>query len=136
MSNKSFGFCLATLLLAAGAAFAQESRGAITGRVIDTQAGVVPGAKVAVTNAATNETRRGETNPTGYYEFNYLEPGNYTVTVEASGFKKVVRPNVQVQVGSRLEIDMKVEVGQVVETVEVTADVPLLETSSTSRSRT
>ena len=122
-------------ILCASIGVAQESRGAITGRVLDTQAGVVQGAKVAITNTATNETRRGETNATGYYEFNYLEPANYTVTVEAAGFKKSVRPNVGVQVGSRLEIDMKLEVGQVVETVEVRADVPLLETTSASGGR-
>jgi len=122
-------------VLCASIGVAQESRGAITGRVLDTQAGVVQGAKVAITNTATNETRRGETNATGYYEFNYLEPASYTVTVEAAGFKKSVRPNVGVQVGSRLEIDMKLEVGQVVETVEVRADVPLLETTSASGGR-
>ena len=122
-------------VLCASIGVAQESRGAITGRVLDTQAGVVQGAKVSITNTATNETRRGETNATGYYEFNYLEPANYTVTVEAAGFKKSVRPNVGVQVGSRLEIDMKLEVGQVVETVEVKADVPLLETTSASGGR-
>jgi hypothetical protein len=127
-------FLLASLV-APSAAMAQESRGAITGRAIDAQGSMVPGAKVAVTNTATNETRRGETNATGYYEFNYLEPANYTVTVEASGFKKVVRPNVTVQVGSRLEIDVKLEIGQVAETVEVRAEVPLLETTSASGGR-
>ncbi|MFN9263120.1 MAG: TonB-dependent receptor domain-containing protein [Acidobacteriota bacterium] len=122
-------------LVAHSAAMAQESRGAITGRAMDAQGSMVPGAKVAVTNTATNETRRGETNATGYYEFNYLEPANYTVTVEASGFKKIVRPNVTVQVGSRLEIDLKLEIGQVAETVEVRAEVPLLETTSASGGR-
>jgi len=114
---------------------AQESRGAITGRVADAQAAVIPGAKVAVTNTATNDTRRAETNPTGYYEFNYLEPGTYSVTVEAAGFKKVLRANLPVQVGSRLEIDFSLEVGQVAETVEVKADAPLLETTSASGGR-
>ena len=135
MFRNSFAGVLSILLLTAAGVGAQESRGAITGRVLDSQGGVVPGAKVAVTNTATNETRRGETNATGYYEFNYLEPANYTVTVEVAGFKKSVRPNVTVQVGSRLEIDARLEVGQVVETVEVRADVPLLETTSASGGR-
>ena len=135
MLRNSFAGVLAILLLTAAGVGGQESRGAITGRVLDSQGGVVPGAKVAVTNTATNETRRGQTNSTGYYEFNYLDPANYTVMVEVSGFKKSVRPNVTVQVGSRLEIDARLEVGQVVETVEVRADVPLLETTSASGGR-
>ena len=73
MFRNSFAGVLSILVLTAAVAGAQESRGAITGRVLDSQGGVVPGAKVAVTNTATNETRRGQTNSTGYYEFNYLE---------------------------------------------------------------
>lgn len=122
-------------LMAASALFAQESRGAITGRVMDAQGGVIPGAKVAVTNTATNETRRGTTNDTGYYEFNFLEPSTYTVTAEAQGFKRVLRPNVVVNVSARLEIDLAMEIGAVAETVEVTADVPLLETTTASGGR-
>ena len=135
MSKTNYAKFASLFFVCASIGAAQESRGAITGRVLDTQAGVVQGAKVAVTNTSTNETRRGETNATGYYEFNYLEPASYTITVEAAGFKKSVRPNVGVQVGTRLEIDMKLEVGQVVETVEVKADVPLLETTSASGGR-
>jgi len=114
---------------------AQESRGAITGRVADGQGAVMPAAKVAVTNLATNETRRAETNATGYYEFNYLEPSTYNVTVEAAGFKKTLRSGLPVQVGSRLEIDFSLEVGAVAETVEVKADAPLLETTTASGGR-
>ena len=114
---------------------AQESRGAITGRVLDGQGAVVPGAKVSVTNNATNGTRRGEANGTGYYEFNYLEPSSYSVNVEAPGFKKFLRQGITVNVGSRLEIDVPLEVGAVAETVEVKADLPLLDTTSASGGR-
>lgn len=114
---------------------AQEARGAITGRVMDAQNAVIAGARVAVTNVATNETRRVVTNDRGYYEVNFLEPSSYSVAVEAPGFKKLVRSGLQVNVGSRLEIDLKVEVGQVVETVEVRAEAPLLETTTASGGR-
>ena len=79
-------FALVLFCLLSPSLRAQESRGAITGRVADAQAAIIPGARVAVTHTATNDTRRAATNPTGYYEFNYLEPGTYTVTVEAAGF--------------------------------------------------
>ena len=128
-------FALVLFCLLSPSLRAQESRGAITGRVADAQAAIIPGARVAVTNTATNDTRRAATNPTGYYEFNYLEPGTYTVTVEAAGFKKTVRQNLGVQVGSRLQIDFSLEIGLVAETVEVKADAPLLETTSASGGR-
>jgi hypothetical protein len=136
MSKRSSVSVLALgLMLTAALSWGQESRGAITGRVTDPQGALVPGAKIAVTNTATNETRRNVTNDTGYYEVNYLEPSVYTVTVEADGFKKTVRPNLTVNVGSRLEIDLTLTVGAVAETVEITAEAPLLETTTASGGR-
>ncbi len=137
MTKLTFSACGLILIgvLDTGLLQAQESRGAITGRVLDGQGAVVPGAKVSVTNSATNETRRGEANATGYYEFNYLEPSSYTVNVEAPGFKKFLRQGVTVNVGTRLEIDVPLEVGAVAETVEVRGDIPLLETTSASGGR-
>jgi len=114
---------------------AQESRGAVTGTVRDSQNAVIAGANVVVTNTATNETRRVVTNETGYYEVNFLEPSSYSVGVEASGFKKLLRSGIQVNVGSRLEIHLTLEIGQVVETIEVTASAPLLETTTASGGR-
>lgn len=128
--------CLVCCLLSfSSATWAQEARGAITGRVLDPQGSTIPGAKVSVTNVATNETRRQESNATGYYEFNYLEPATYVINVEAAGFKKVRRADVGVSVGSRLDIDVTLEVGTVTETVEVKADIPLLETTNASGGR-
>lgn len=121
--------------LLASSAHAQEARGAITGRVLDPQGGTVAGARLSVTNSQTNETRRGTSNATGYYEFSYLDPSAYIITVEMAGFKKLLRQGVTVSVGSRLDIDLTLEVGAVAETVEVTADIPLLETASASGGR-
>ncbi len=115
--------------------WAQEARGAITGRVLDAQGALIPGAKVSATNTATNETRRATSNDTGYYELNYLEPSIYSVTVETQGFKKAVRQNLTVNVGTRLDIDMTMEIGGVTETIQVTGEAPLLETTSASGGR-
>ncbi len=114
---------------------AQESRGAITGRVTDPQGAVVPNAQVVVTNTQTNETRRTVTNETGYYEVNFLEPSTYTVAVEAPGFKRLVRSGITVNVSARLEINISLEIGAVAETVQVTAEAPLLETTTASGGR-
>lgn len=114
---------------------AQESRGAITGRVTDPQGAVVPNAQVTVTNTQTNETRRAVTNETGYYEVNFLEPSTYTIAVEAPGFKRLVRSGITVNVSARLEINLALEIGAVAETVQVTAEAPLLETTTASGGR-
>ncbi len=123
--SLTFGVC----------ALAQDARGAIMGRVTDPQGAVIPNAKVAVTNTETNEVRRLVTNDTGYYEANFLEPSSYSITVEAAGFKKMVRSGVTVNVGGRAEINLTLDVGALAETVEVTADAPLLETTSASGGR-
>ena len=119
---------IALSLLGSSAAMAQEARGAITGRVTDPQGGVIPNAKVAVTNTQTNETRRLVTNETGYYEANFLEPSSYSVTVEADGFKKLTRSGITVNISARLEINLSLEIGQVAETVMALG----LNTSTTS----
>ena len=124
-----------TVTLCAVSLPAQEARGAIGGRVTDSTGGIVANAKVAVHNTQTNETRRLITNDTGYYEANFLEPSTYTVSVEAAGFKKLNRGGLTVNVGARLEINLTLEIGALAETVEVTAEAPLLETSSASGGR-
>ncbi len=125
----------AGLLLIAGTGWAQESRGSITGRVIDPQGAVIPGAQVVITNLDTNVVNRSSTNETGYFEVNLLNPGMYSVSVEATGFRKTVRSNIQLQVGGRLGLDFQLEVGQLAETIEVTAEAPLLDTTSASGGR-
>ncbi len=127
------GVCLGALF--GVALLGQESRGAITGRITDPQGGVIPNAKVAVTNTLTNEVRRVTTNETGYYEANFLEPSTYSVAVEAGGFKKMNRTGITVNVSARLEINLALEIGAVAETVEVTAEAPLLETTTASGGR-
>jgi len=134
MSRLLISVCLISTFFA-NTASAQEARGAITGRVMDAQGAVIAGAKVTIVNRATNEVKNLTTNDTGYYEVNFLEPSNYSITAEAQGFKKLVRSGVDLNVGARLDIDLKLDIGQVAETVEVTAEAPLLETTSASGGR-
>src|SRR5690349_13661547 len=93
---------LGLLLIAVG--IAQETRGAIFGRVTDPQNSVIPGATVVVTNADTNTTMTLTTNETGYFEANLLIAGNYRIAVEKSGFRKSVRSGIALPISARMEI--------------------------------
>ena len=125
--------CLA--VMAALPAAGQEARGTILGRVTDPQGAVVPGASVVITNIETNSIHRLTTNETGYYEVPLLDGGKYTIAAELSGFKKVVRGPVELLVGSRLEINIELPVGNLTETISVTTEAPLLETTTASGGR-
>jgi hypothetical protein len=129
------GFCVKLLLLCvltATAVHAQESRGTITGTVIDASKALVPGATVTVENVAMGTTATAVTNDEGYFQAPYLIPGAYRITVELAGFKKLVREGIQVQVGDRLQIELPLEVGGTEESITVTAESSLLETTNAS----
>ncbi len=126
---------LALLLTLAGLVWPQEWRGSITGRVVDPLGALIPGATVVVTNVETNVTNRTVTNQTGYFEVSLLNPGRYSITVEAPGFRTTVRSGIELNVGARLDIELQMQVGEVTETVEVSAEAPLLETTSASAGR-
>jgi len=114
---------------------AQESRGSILGTVTDAQKAVVPGAEIVVTNVGTNQSRTTISNDTGYFEVPWLDPGDYTVSAELAGFKKYHRSGVVVNVGSKVKIDVQLEVGEVQQVVEVSGAAPLLETTTASAGR-
>jgi Carboxypeptidase regulatory-like domain len=110
---------------------AQETRGSILGTVRDDQ-GVVPGAAVTITNLDTRASQPLVTNSSGYFEAPLLQPGPYEVTVVMTGFKTLTRSDVVLAVGQQLSLALKIEVGAVTETVNVSAGTPLLDTSSVS----
>jgi hypothetical protein len=127
--------CLAVALLALASVApvrSQDARGTIVGRVIDAQEAVIPNASIQVTNLATGLTASLKSNESGFYLATYLPLGRYRLTAEAKGFKKTVRENIEVRVNDRLEVDIVLQVGEVSETVSVTAETPLLETNSAS----
>lgn len=123
------------LLMAGTLAHAQETRGMIFGRITDAQSAAVTSARVTVTNTGTNTSVNLTTNVTGYYEANLLLPGNYRVTVEATGFKKSIRGGVTLPLGSRVEVSLQLELGTLVESVSVTAEAPLLDTNTAGAGR-
>src|SRR4051812_746240 len=118
------------LLLAATfhvALAAQETTGTITGVVTDESGGVLPGVTVTVTNTGTAQTRTVVTNETGTYNASLLPIGTYDVAFELAGFKTDKRPNIVLHVNDRLQIDGRLGVGAVSDTVEVRASSPLVQ---------
>jgi len=122
------------MLVAGNAAFAQETRGTILGTVRDTAGAVIFGATVTVTNTGTNISNQVVSSDSGAFEVPYLTPGTYTLSVDAKGFKKSLQHGIAVNVGSRANIDVTLELGVVTESVVVMAAAPLLETTSASGS--
>jgi len=137
MRNRMLFVCAVLLLFSAAVCWSQvaETRGSITGRVTDPQGAVIPGATVVVTNVDNNLTQRTSTNETGYFEVSFLVAGKYTVSAEAAGFKKTVRSGLELAVAGRLDIQFELQIGQIAETVEVTAEAPLLDTATASGGR-
>ena len=125
---------IAILLLLAGAAqlAAQESRGTVVGTVIDPTGAVVPAASVQVVNVAMGTKLALSTNEAGVFQAAYLIPGAYNVTIEAPGFRRIVREGVEVRVNDRLALSFTLEVGAAAESVTVTGETPLLEVGTAS----
>ncbi len=106
----------------------QTVYGSIVGTVTDVTGGVLAGAKVSLTNTGTNEHRETITDSAGNYTFPNLLPGEYQVEVDQSGFKHFLRSHITVQVQENVRIDAQMELGNASQTVEVTAQTPLLQT--------
>src|SRR5262249_1957139 len=111
-------------------AFAQEFRGTVAGRVLDGSGAVLPGTTVSAVNEDTGAALGTVTNEQGIYRIPFLLPGNYRLTVEPAGVKKVERPGVRVSVGSVVALDFTLEVAALSEKVTITAAAPLLNTSN------
>ena len=111
---------------------AQETRGRIIGRVLDTTKAPIPGASVIVTDAARGTTASTTTNNEGLFQVNYLLPGTYQVTVEVAGFKKHIQDKLLLQISETRDLAIVLEVGGVEEAVSVTAEGAALDRSDAS----
>jgi hypothetical protein len=118
-----------TLFLTAVAATAQtESR--LTGTVTDTSGSVVVGAEVTATNAATGVVYKAVSTDSGTFVFHALPPGPYRVSCQLSGFKRFEQSGVLLDTGFVRTVNIRLEVGEVTEVVEVQASTPLLESEA------
>ena len=116
--------------------FGQGNTGAILGTITDTSGAVVPSAKVTVTNVQTNVASDTQSDSVGNYAVRYLSAGQYRVEAEFSGFKKLVRENIQLDLFRELRVDLTLEAGANVESVTITGTAALLETETGSLSST
>jgi hypothetical protein len=120
------------LLLTCTSAFAQQTNGTITGRVLDQQGAAIPGVTVTAKSAATGFTRTEVSDGEGVYRLSAIPVGNYDVTAELQGFKTVAKKSIDVNVGQTQSIDFSMNVGAMTETVNVTGAAPLIETTASS----
>ncbi len=125
--------CLwAAIILNGLTGLAQDPRGAIAGTVTDPSDAVIPGVTVRATNKDTGVSASAVSNAAGGYHIPFLLPGPYRVTAELTGFKRFVRDNIEVRVGETVGLAIRLEVGAVSETVEVSETTPLLDTTGSS----
>lgn len=122
-------FC-AAILLAASPIEAQVLYGSIVGTVTDASNNTVPQTTVRITDTRTNQTRETQTNDTGTYSFPNLPAGTYDIAFTKPGYKTYAAKNVAVSVDKVLRIDPQLSVGQVMETVVVSSELPALQTDS------
>jgi hypothetical protein len=110
----------------------QTTFGSITGTVRDATGAVIPGTLVTLTNLGTSEKRTQQAGPDGFYSFVNLIPGQYRIDAEKEGFKRFTRQPIVVEVQQTAHIDIVLQLGQVSQTVEVTAQTPLLQPETSS----
>ncbi|MDQ6678201.1 MAG: carboxypeptidase-like regulatory domain-containing protein, partial [Acidobacteriota bacterium] len=113
------------------AVWAQRDLATITGTITDSSGGIVPSAKVVVAEQGTGQVYELTTNSAGEFTRPALKPSTYNVTVTASGFKKAERRDIVLASGERTGVNIALTVGDIGQTVEISAATPLLQTEST-----
>ena len=121
--------------VAGSLAFSQAVSGSLLGTITDSSGGTIPNAQVVLREMATGIVRNGQTGVAGNFVFVNLPQGSYAVSVEANGFKKGVRENIDVLVNASLRVDMTLQPGNIAEVVTVTSETPLLQTDRADLSR-
>ncbi len=106
---------------------AQDVRGTLLGSITDSSKASIPGASIRVVNTTTKVSVSATSNREGLFNLPYLLPGAYRVTVEAKGFKSSIRDGVELRTSERRSVDFELEIGSTSETVEVKAEIALLD---------
>ena len=121
---------LLTFLLSVTAVLAQSTIGSVNGTISDTTGAVVPGTSVTLSNAGTGVEVTTQTNASGFFVFVNVQPGNYDLVAEQTGFKTVLLPTFNVGVNQTVTQNLSLEVGDVTETIEVMAQAEQLQQST------
>ncbi|MBI5281008.1 MAG: carboxypeptidase regulatory-like domain-containing protein [Candidatus Solibacter usitatus] len=128
--------CLTTLTLLAGGVWAQEYRAKVQGTVTDPTQAAVTGAKVTLKNTNTGVENAQQTDSTGHFVFDFVQPGTYSLRVEAAGFQKLEQANIGVLTRADVTIDPKLTLGGVTETVTVTGEVAAVQFNTATMTTT
>lgn len=127
-------FCL-LLTVGSGLLFGQGLTGRLSGTVTDSTGAVVSGADVSIINKLSSQSRTAKTNDEGYFQFTELLPGSYSLSITASGFKKLEQTDIPISATERVTLPpLILEVGGVTETVSITAEAARVQTESAERS--
>src|ERR1051326_9120004 len=111
---------------------AQENTATITGQVLDASGAGIPGAKVVAHNVQTGLERTVTTGDTATFTLPLLPIGTYDVTAEKEGFKRSIQQGVVLQLDERARVDFQLQIGSAAESIQVTAEVPLVQTDTSS----
>jgi hypothetical protein len=124
---------LVTLLLSffSLSAMAQETTATVNGQITDSAGAVISGAEITLTHLATKEVRTVKSNEEGYYSLNLIKPGLYDLSVKLQGFKEYINKGVELLVNDRKTLNIALETGQVTESVTVTAETPIVQSTPT-----
>jgi len=133
---KRAAAALTTVVLWSAVVSAQASFGRLAGTVLDSTGGVLPGVTVTLRNQLTGQTQTTVTTDIGAFVFPQVQPGLYTVTMGLSGFRTAEFRQVEVNVGAERSLTARLDVGQMAETVSVTAMSPLVQTTTPEVTRT
>jgi len=109
---------------------AQLNRGTVSGIVTDPTGAVIPGVQVTIANTATGSTYQTVTTEAGHYSVPNLPPGPYSATFETQGLRKLVRDGIVLRVTEVVQLNVQLELGQVADTISVTAEIPRLQTQA------
>ena len=134
--KTALGAALAAGLLLAFPLVGQEFRGTITGTVADSSGAPVPSVEIEARNAATSLATTTRTNEAGVYTVPFLLPGTYIIKATATGFKQAVHEDIELHAGDKVQVDLKLEVGAISESVTVTAEAEQLRTATGSMGQT
>ena len=132
MSYSRFACALTVLCSISTCLLAQSNEGQINGTVYDQTRAVIGGVTVSAANLATNVTQTATTNKDGIYSIPALQPGTYSVTLEKSGFNKLLRQPITVESGSTVALDFNMVVGSTSAEVTITADAPLIQSGTST----
>ncbi len=132
MNSRHWAYVLVVLMLATSTATSQLPIATILGTVKDTSGAVIPGANLSVRNTETGQTRTSVSGADGAYRFSALPVGSYELRIESAGFQSEVRSGLTLAVSQEAVINVALQVGAIEQTVEVTAEAPLVNTTSGS----